>query len=74
MALTFLLIRIFEQGFIFKLISTSILSIYGKITSPEPLTEKRRRKQFSDPPPQPYAKITVFIIIIIILLILGEIV
>ena len=56
MALTFLLIRIFEQGFILKLISTSILSIYGKITSPEPLTEKRHAKQFTDPPLSPKVK------------------
>ena len=33
----------------FRLISTSILSIYGKIMRPEPLTVKRHWKNFSSP-------------------------
>ena len=53
MALTFLKIKILAQDFFSRLISTSKLSIYGKITSPEPLTEKRHAKQFTAPPPQP---------------------
>ena len=56
MALTFLKIEIFEQGFVCRLISTSILSIYRKIMSPEPLTEKRPAKKFSDLPLSPLPK------------------
>ena len=64
MALTFLKIKILAQDFFSRLISTSKLSIYGKITSPEPLTEKRHPNHFTDPPPpEPEPQITVFILL-----------